>query len=411
MPADTANQRRSRAELLITIFLLYVACITTLGPTSRLSQWHMPEDNQAAMEALAWLDGRLDVPGRGIDVAQYAGHYYNIFPILWTCVCYAVYGLNRLLYGETLVFWTPLYLMILAVPIPLLAFGAFRRSGVSRPWAAVLAFYAVAGTALWPEMAFCRDGWIYSIQHVLSQTGLALILWDLLGARRFWVGGLGVLIAAWSRQTCLACALPLLWMAWRSPHRRTALLQAGIPLAVTLAVPMALNQAKFGSPLEIGYRYILDDPRNAVGEGIAGPDGSKQLFSWRYLPDHFYHMWLAPPVRFELTHANLVIEGDPAGTAVWIATPLILLIFVEFRKVWTDPVRRALVLATLLVMLVDLCYHGPTLSRIGHNRYVLDFMLVWLVAIAPWTHGPRRRWFTLACLGWSVFFFYMVTPS
>jgi hypothetical protein len=54
---------------------------------------------------------------------------------------------------------------------------------------------------------------------------------------------------------------------------------------------------------------------------------------------------------------------------------------------------------------------GPTLSQIGHNRYVPDFVLIWLCVIAPWTDGPRRRWFTLGCLGWSVFFFYMVTTG
>ena len=262
MPTDLLNQRHSRAELAVTIGLLYAACVAVMGPTLRLSQWSMPSDNQAAMEALAWLDGRMDVPTRGVDMAQYAGRYYNVFPPLWTCVCYAVYGLNRLLYGETLVFWTPLYAMILAAPIPLLAYAAFRRSGVNRQWAAIVAFYAIAGTALWPEAAFCRDGWICSVQHVLSQTGLALILWDLLGARRFWVAGLGVLVAAWSRQTCLAYALPLLWMACRSPQPRKALTRAGVPLAVALAVPMVLNYTKFGSPLETGYRYILDDPRN-----------------------------------------------------------------------------------------------------------------------------------------------------
>jgi hypothetical protein len=34
---------------------------------------------------------------------------------------------------------------------------------------------------------------------------------------------------------------------------------------------------------------------------------------------------------------------------------------------------------------------------------------VWLVVVAPWTDGPRRRWFTLACVAWSVFYFYMIT--
>lgn len=409
MTIEMANRRTDRADRLVTIALLYVACIAILGPTLRFSQWYMSADNQAAAESLAWLDGRLDVPGRGLDMAQFEGRFYNIFPPLWTCVCYAVYGMNRLLFGETLVFWTPLYVLILAGPIPLLAYLAFRGSGANPQWAAVLGLYAVVGTGLWPEAVLCRDTWTFAMQHVLSQAGLALLLWDLLGARRFWVGGLGVLVAAWSRQTCIAYALPLLWTAWRSPRPGRALARAAVPLLVTLAVPMSLNYAKFGSPTEIGYRYILDDPVNALGDEMVGPDGKKHLFSWRYFPRHLYYMWLAPPMRVEMTHAGPVIEGFAGGTAVWIGTPLVLLVFVEFRRWWADPVRRALMLVTVPVMIANLCYHGPTLTQAGHNRYALDFLLVWLVVIAPWTDGPRRRWFTLGCLGWSVFFFYMVT--
>jgi hypothetical protein len=265
MATETTNRLFGKVEKPLIIVLLYVACLTTLGPTLRFSQWYMAADNQAAAESLAWLDGRLDAPVRGLDMAQYEGRYYNIFPPLWTIICYAVYGLNDLLFGELLIFWTNLYVLILAVPIPLLAYLAFRGSGTGPPWAAVLAFYAIAGTGLWPEAVRCQDGWIYSLQHVLSQAGLALLLWDLLGPKRYWVAGLGALVAAWSRQTCIIYALPLLWAAWRSPQPCRALTRAAIPLLVTIAVPMALNYAKFGSPLETGYKYILDDPVNALG--------------------------------------------------------------------------------------------------------------------------------------------------
>ena len=172
---------------------------------------------------------------------------------------------------------------------------------------------------------------------------------------------------------------------------------------------MGLNYAKFGSPLETGYKYILDDPVNALGPEMAEPDGSKHLFAWRYFPQHAYNMWIAPPRRFEMTHAGPVIHGNPAGTAIWISTPLVFLIFVDIRKWWADPTRRALMLITAPLMVAILCYHGPTLASVGHNRYALDFLLIWLAVVAPWTDGPRRRWFTLACTAWSTFFFYMVT--
>ncbi|MFH1417929.1 MAG: hypothetical protein ABII12_06550 [Planctomycetota bacterium] len=402
----------SNLQRVMTLVLLYVALLIVLGPAVQFSQWHIgPDNNQAAAEAMAWLDGRLDLPSRGGDVALYKDHFYNVFPPLWTLICFAVYAMNSLVFGEPLVFWTVLFNIVLAGPVPLAFYWAFRRSGAGTLWAPVLAFGAIAGTALWPVAAMLagtRTAWIYSIQLIMAQTGLAILLADVLGRRRFWLGGLGILIAAWSRQTCVAYALPLLWLAWRSPHRKNALIRAGIPLVITLAIPMTLNYAKFDSPLETGYRYIFDDPNRVDADPVRGPDGSVDIFAWRYLPSHAYHMWLSLPTEIDLTPCGLAIQGHGKGTAVWFGTPLILLVLVAFRQWWADPRRRALMLGTIPVIFGTLLYHGPTIGQAGYYRYALDFLPIWLVVIAPWTDGPKRRWFTLACLAWSVLYFYMI---
>lgn len=64
-------------------------------------------------------------------------------------------------------------------------------------------------------------------------------------------------------------------------------------------------------------------------------------------------------------------------------------------------------LGTIPVILGALLYHGPTIGQAGYYRYALDFLPIWLVVIAPWTDGPKRRRFTLACLAWSVLYFYL----
>ncbi|HVP11020.1 MAG TPA: hypothetical protein VMV94_07515 [Phycisphaerae bacterium] len=400
-----------RLSLIIILALLYVSALVTLGPTVQPSQWYVgPENNQGAAEARAWLDGRLDLPSRGGDVALYNGRYYNIFPPLWTVICFIVYGLNRLLFGEPLVFWPWLYALIVAGPIPLLFYVAFRRSGTSCFWAPVLAFYAIAGTCLWPVagmIAGTRTAWIYSIQHLLAQSGLAIMLIDLLGRRRFWLAGLGVLIAAWSRQPCFLYALPVLWLASRSPNRRGALVRAAIPIAVALAASLGLNWARFGSPLESGYRYQFAGVELSQDNPIRGPDGQAQPVAWRYVRQHAYEMFVAPP-EIDWTHNGVVITGRGPRTALWYGSPLCLVAVLGIRRWWPDPARRALMLSTLPVIFVALIWHGPIEGSPGYYRYVLDFGLIWLAAIAPWTAGPRCRWLTLACLAWSVFYFYML---
>lgn len=392
--------------------MLYALLLAVMGPTLQFSQWYVaPENNQPAAEAMAWLNGHLDLEGRGGDVARYEGKNYNVFPPLWTIVCFLVYGFNALVLGEPLIFWTWLYVAVLALPLPIACVAAFRGSAkCDHAWAAILAFAAIAGTCLWPVASYCREGWIYSIQLILAQTGLAIMLADVFGRRRFWPAGLGVLIAAWSRQTCIFYAIPVLWMAWRNPDRRGSLLKAGIPIAITLAVPMVLNTAKFGSPIETGYRYIFDEPKASGAEmlDMVGPDGEVEIFSWRYFGRHFYYMWIAPPMAVELTDKGLSIEGHGGGTAVWIGTPLLLLAFFHARRWWEDPDRRALMLATLPVILALLLYHGPTIGQGGYYRYSLDFGIVWLVVAAPGMVATKRmRTLTLACVAYSVAYFYL----
>lgn len=397
-----------RYRVVLVVGLLYLASLVVLGPKLRFSQWYMsPGENPGALEAMVWHEGRLEMPGRGIDLALHEGRSYNVFPPLWTIICFVVYGLHGAMIGEPLVFFGPLYVIILAGPIPICFYLAFRRSGLDMCWAAVLAFYAMAGTCLWPVATMCWNGWIYSIQLVLAQTGLALILIDMLGRRRFWLAGVGVLIATWSRQPCAVFALPVLWLAWRSPGRRTALLRAAVPIAIAAAVPMGLNWAKFGSPFETGYRYIFNDAELSHQEVVRGSDGDIEIMSLRYVPRHLYHMWASPP-WFNLTHDGLTLSGAGGGTAFWFGSPLVLLALFTIRRWWFDPVRRALMLTTLPIICTALLWHGPIEGQPGYYRYTLEFTLVWLVVAAPATDGGRRRWITLGCLAWSVFYFYML---
>jgi len=420
-PGLATTRIGTRAQLVIILALLYCACLVTLGPTVQFSQWYIgPDNNQAAAEAAAWLDGRLTLPGRGGDTALYKGQVYNVFPPLLTIICFVYYGLTSWLNnGTPLALLTPIYVLIVAAPIPLLAYLAFRRSGADMRWAAVLAFYAIAGTCLWPVAAMLggnaamvddhRAAWIYSIQHILAQAGLAIILIDLLGRRRMWLAGLGLLIATWSRQTCFFYCLPILWVAWNQPRRRRALILAAIPIAVTVALPAGLNWAKFGSPWETGYQYIFD-AKNPNRRIVLGADGNVHLLGLNNVPHHAKEMFLVPPKIFT-THQGLRITGWGPRTALWFGSPLLLFVLIDVRRWWRDAARRVLMLGTIPVILIGLMWHGPIEGSSGYYRYTLDYSLIWMAVITPWTTGPVRRWIVLACLAWSVFYFYSISTS
>lgn len=398
-----------RSRVILTVLLLYAAALLVLGPALRLSQWELdPDRNQSAAEAVSWLSGRLDLPSRGGDTALYDGRVYNVFPPFWPIVCAAILGVHRLLFGELLVIFPIEYVAVLALPIPALFYLAMRRAGAGTSWAAVLAMYAMAGTCLWPVAAMCRIGWIYSMQHVSAQIGIALLLIDVFGRRRYWLGGIGVMIAAWSRQFCLLYSGPLCYLAWRDSRRGPALTRAAVPLAITLALPMGLSWARFGTPFETGYRYLFVDNHSQEAKAARGQDGEPQIFHTRYMAAHARDMWLTPPF-FDWTVDGPRISGPGGGTGLFYGSPLLLLVLYDWRRWWGDPARRALMLSTIPIILGLLAYYAPGYGTPGYYRYTLDFSLVWLAVIAPGTEGKWRSWFTLGCLAWSAHFFYQVT--
>lgn len=399
-----------RHERIISLCALYIACVVVLGPNVKFSAWSMsPEQNPASSEGMRWVEGYKDLPGANTDVALYKGHYYNIFPPLWPIICYAFYGFQTWAIGGPPVMYPLVTNLLISVPLPLLVYWAFRQTGIRPAWAAVMAFHLFAGTCMWTIATGMHRAWIYSLQLILANTGIAMIAAGLLGRQRFWLSGIGVIIASWCRQTTLAYALAVVVLAWRSERRGKALLQAGIPLLIALAVPMTLNRVKFDSYFETGYRYIFEpegDPNSTLG--VYDATGKLTVFSPRFVPQHLYSMWLDLP-SVEFTHEGLRIEGNKGGNAIWFATPLLLLVFIDVRKWWSDPGRRWLMLSTFPIIVAHLFYHGPVIGQPGMYRYSLDFVLVWLIAVAPETTHGRRQGFALMSLGWSVLYFYTIT--
>ncbi len=128
-------------------------------------------------------------------------------------------------------------------------------------------------------------------------------------------------MAIWSRQMTCLYAPALLWIALRSPaeavpnadttdtaHKRTGLasrqfLHALAWVVLAAGLPMALNYAKFGNPLETGYRWIYEgrtDPiATAARACFYGPPN---------MPTHLRGMWTSLPL-LEIRQSRLMIDA------------------------------------------------------------------------------------------------------
>lgn len=423
---------------------MLIGLYLVVGPKITLSRWRVtPEGNTALDEALQWRQGSLALSHRFYECAEVDGRCYNVVGPLFTLLSVVATFLASLgaalsralgIEGASAGFSPLMYVGLVALPLPLVGFWAFRTVVKSSAWAAVLTAYLIAGTGLTPVLATCRGGSIYYINHVLAVVGLLVFAADLLGRQRIWPAAIGLCMAAWSRQTTCLYALPLLWIAWRgadamsptrdddkpltrvatqSPQRphasraarpvRRRLVVATIGVAIAGGLPMMLNTLKFGNPLETGYRRLFEGRGDAIGRR-----GHEAVFGLRYVGMHAWAMNVAFP-RWDIRAGALYADTSAVdGASIWWSSPLLLAIFVTGHRWWSDHKRRALMLGTLPVIAGLMCYCTTSANDAGYYRYSLDFIPIWLLVIAPYTTGRRGVPLTLACLGYSALYFRLV---
>lgn len=205
--------------------LLLVGLYLALGPKIALSTWQVTATGNAAMdEALQWRKGTLALSHQFYESAESGGQYYNVVGLAFTVLAATLVSLSDLLTadpggagaGPAAGLSTAQYLALVALPLPLVAFWAFRAVTRSASWAAVMAAALIAGTSLAHVLAVCQTGSIYYINHVLAVIGLLIFGTEMLGKQRVLPALIGLILAAWSRQMTLLYALPLVWVAWRS---------------------------------------------------------------------------------------------------------------------------------------------------------------------------------------------------
>jgi hypothetical protein len=216
-------------------------------------------------------------------------------------------------------------------------------------------------------------------------------------------------LAAGSRPTLVAVALVMMavYLSLRSIRRRRALLATLVtPFGVCVLLLVGYNQARFGSPLEVGTKYQLAgyDTRTAhfgqlayVAPGawayLMAPPRADILFPFIVLAQSPLSYPASPPPTYPLA-------AEPTGGLLPMAPILIFLVALP----WISHRRRtrlgplALPLLTLvgcgIAIVVFLSYEFPGTTE----RYEVDFSTLLLFgALATWlalcceAHGAHRR--------------------
>ncbi len=377
-------------------------------PSIRPQRQLTARENSQVAEAQAWWNGKLYLPERTLDTALVDGRAYNVFPPMFTLIA-AVFG--PICWGIP----QPFLVFAILLPIVVLAYAVCYQQTRSAPWAALLAIGFIAGTSAVKVLGtMTRAHTPYFINHALAMLGLLLLLADYFGRRRIWVGCIGLLIAAWSRQLTIVFAIPLLYAAMKKAPgrpRRCAIATVCFTGVVITALPLTLNALKFGNPLDSGYSYIYNDQppseisRNASDYGLFAP---------HFVPRNLYYSFLGLPKLDRVTadaKTELRLTPNYYGTGIWWTTPLLLFLFVDARKLWRDPQTRVLLVSVLGVFSALLFYHNTGWSQRGINRFSLDYLPVLYMMLLPRCLSGNRKWVAMGMVVWSLLYFGLILPE
>jgi hypothetical protein len=375
---------RSRRCLRFAPVGLFVVFLALYGLTAGVSLNRHSLAPHFVYLAESFLRGRIDlvhVPTPPYDLTPFEGRWYVSFPPLPALLMLPLVALRGLAVSDVAfsVLLGALDVSLFLVVLRRLREFEGARSGHG-PWLCAL---LGLGTPLW----YCAAlGSVWYTAHVVAVACLCLYLLEVLGRNRPFLAGLWLGLGFLTRAPVLL-AFPLALMM--APRRTRALGQIGrVLLLLALGMAPALlgqgvyNWARFGSPLEFGYRF-MESP---------GPLLERQAtwgqFSLHFLPENLYTVLVRPPL---LSLEPLRIEPDPWGMALLLTCPALLLALPTLRQARRDPLRLGLWLSILLVQIPSLLYFNTGSYQFGY-RFALDWLPLGLLLVALGTGGRLRWW-------------------
>ncbi len=334
--------------------------------------------NTAVQLAQSFLDGRLDVDPpeevEPLDLILHEERYYVPFPpapALFLTPLVAVFGLDF-----NPLWITPLLGMLTAGVL----FGLYRRLTQHDEISYLLSAAMIFGTAYWLCVRYAFDTYL---AHMLTVLFVSIALWETLGKQRGWVIGLCLGIACSCRQLTVFVIPFVMAFLWFVPHtpapwwaRLKPIFTALCVLGFIFFALLWYNWARFGSPFETGYGWVIEDEWYAYRLERWGN------FNWRYIPSNFLRMFIMGfSIEFQ-PPSYMTPAMSPWGTSLTFASPFI------FYALWgrlTGP-RMVTVTAWLSVTLVLLAVlmHKSAGGgwQINGMRYALDFLPLLSLLIA-----------------------------
>ena len=220
-------------------------------------------------------------------------------------------------------------------------------------------------------------GQIWFTAQIVAVTFLLLTLRETLGKGRPILAATWLSLAALARPTVLLSLPVFIWLLFPLHSKRQMFLGL-IPLMIAAGFMAWYNWARFGDPLELGYRYMQLEK---LLERIVREHGHFNLI---YLGDNLYYALLDLPT---IAPHWPYLRMDGWGLSIFLSTPALMYLF---AAPYRERLAQAAALAAILVIVPSLLYYNTGYLQAGY-RYLLD-VLPFLIILVTLGMGERLKW-------------------
>jgi hypothetical protein len=403
-PPEKGSSER-RLVLAAAIYAVATGVFLAFAAPETLAE-HTPY-NHFALQAQAWLTGRLDLGGPppayagGNDFSRYGDKWYVPFPPFPALLILPLVFVSGSAEGVA----DGRFFLLLAGIAPAVVFLALEKLSergqserTERENVTLAILFALGSVYFFSAV----QGTVWYAAHVVGAGLAALYLLFALGAERPLLAGT-MLALGFATRTPLLFAAPLFVVELvrvclpggvsLTKNPRAALLALdrrrffkaialfALPVALVVGLTLVHNALRFEDPFEVGYRYLEVVWRARIEKW--------GLFSYHYLGRNLAVVltslpWLGDPtVPFRLS---------AHGLALWVTTPL------YFWLLWpkrTGAPHVSLVVTAVAVALPSLFYQNTGWVQFGY-RFSNDYAVFLFALLGV---GGRRFGFLFALLG------------
>ena len=383
---------------------LFLGSFALLAAFSGNRLFHQSQAPHFVYQAMAFLHGQLSLtvpPPNLNDWARVGERWFVSFPpfpavVMIPLVAFTGFQLNDVLF--TALFAAANVALLFLVLERLRAAGDSARSQTEN---AVLALLFAFGTVAF----YCSiRGEVWFTAEILGVTTTCLYLIASHRARHPALAGLAFGCSAITRTPLVFAGVYFIYellaptgvFSWDELRlRRREILSKGLWFAgpvVALALPMMwMNQARFGSALEFGHRFLWDNRSNA--------DISRWgLFNYHYLERNLHAAFTRLPGLDWPAGQLPRLTFDPDGMSLLVTTPLLWLVLWPSVR---PRLHRLLWATTAAVSLPGFFYQNTGWRQFGF-RFSLDYLPFLFLLLAVGGRRMGRAFWILAAAGVAV---------